>query len=239
MNHRLKKLKRAETNYLSDLKVFCVGDSHAIVKDISDVLELPTLIPRTKIFLIGIPRNQVISGPDVDGKYILFVGAVSKRKGVKTLLDAWGLLKESGVLPEYNLVICGPIGDDAESEEYIANNAHKLRIIRLKNVSEGKKAALLYSADAVVIPSNYESFGMVAVEAMQQGKRIIASNVGGLPEVLDGNAEMFNPGDFQQLAKIIEMVQPDLGSVEKQKMELRVQKFSVTAMVNSFERICQ
>jgi glycosyltransferase involved in cell wall biosynthesis len=235
---RLVKLKNSEIEYLKDKKLICIGDSKAIVNDISQILDLPELVSKTKIFSIGIPRNTLMSQNPIQGDFLIFVGAVSKRKGVKTLLEAWSLLKEAGELTDCKLVICGPVGDDASSESFIAKNADDMEILRLKNVDEGTKAALLSNALAVVIPSNYESFGMVAVEAMQYNKRIFATNIGGLPEVLDGNAQLFPVGDFRRLANLLKSVNYSLEPEEIQKMQKRVNDFSVEQMVLSFEEIC-
>src|SRR5258708_18891392 len=61
------------------------------------------------------------------------------------------------------------------------------------------------AADLVVIPSRQEPFGLVALEAMALGKPIVATRVGGLPEVLEGaDALLVQPGNATELAAAIE-----------------------------------
>jgi glycosyltransferase involved in cell wall biosynthesis len=67
------------------------------------------------------------------------------------------------------------------------------------------------AADLVVIPSRQEPFGMVALEAMALGKPVVASRVGGLPEVLDGaDALLVEPDEPAELAAAIETAQERL-----------------------------
>jgi glycosyltransferase involved in cell wall biosynthesis len=61
------------------------------------------------------------------------------------------------------------------------------------------------AADVVAIPSLQEPFGLIALEAMSLGKPIVASRVGGLPEVLEGaDALLVKPGNANELATAIE-----------------------------------
>jgi len=127
---------------------------------------------------IGVPSRK---------KLILFVGRIEPLKGIDTLINAVALLRID--IEQLTLAIIG--GDpDASSEKMSEEMA------RLKKMCEdlglggmvvflGKRAqqTLPYyysAADVVVMPSHYESFGMVALEAMACGTPVIASQVGGL-----------------------------------------------------------
>jgi glycosyltransferase involved in cell wall biosynthesis len=73
--------------------------------------------------------------------------------------------------------------------------------------------AEMAAADLVVIPSRQETFGLVALEAMALGKPIVASRVGGLPEVLEGaDALLVEPDDPTELAAAIESARARLRS---------------------------
>lgn len=120
---------------------------------------------------------------------VLFVGRIEPLKGVDTLLRAMSCLKIRSLHRPVNLAIIG--GEpDADPREMSAEMA------RLQQLSDelcmggtvvflGKRGqdTLPYyysSADVLVMPSLYESFGMVALEAMACGTPVIASQVGGL-----------------------------------------------------------
>ena len=66
-------------------------------------------------------------------------------------------------------------------------------------------APVLERAEVVVVPSFGEGFGMVALEAMERGRPVIASDVGGLPEIVaDGRTGLLvPPGDVEALARAI------------------------------------
>lgn len=235
---RISKFMSTERAFLTSGNIQIVGDTKAIVEDISRVLELPELIAKTSIIHIGWPKNDRYEEIDLPkGNLVTCIGAVSNRKGTRTLIEAWKLICNDPLLSGYYLAICGPTSDDNESEEIIANSPPSDRIIRISNMNEGQKSFVLGKSDLVVIPSNYESFGIVAVEAMQRGCQIIASRVGGLPEVLGDCANFFAPGSTQGLAQRIESVIRGESRISKEKILKRSESFNYESMLVRFEEI--
>jgi len=130
---------------------------------------------------IGVPPQDTM---------LLFVGRIEPLKGVETMLRAMKLLRDRGAMPP-NLCL-SIIGGDA-SHTAAQENAEmdRLRALR-QELGIGDVVAFLgkrdqdslnnyyASAQAVIMPSHYESFGMVALEAMACGVPVIASEVGGL-----------------------------------------------------------
>jgi glycosyltransferase involved in cell wall biosynthesis len=76
-------------------------------------------------------------------------------------------------------------------------------------VSDATKAALLGGADALVYPSLYEGFGLPVLEAMACGTPVIASNVGALPELVDGAGVLIDPSNPDELAERIGSIMSD------------------------------
>jgi D-inositol-3-phosphate glycosyltransferase len=126
-----------------------------------------------------------------DCRMFLFVGRIEPLKGVDTLIKAIAILKEKGLMTHqpYSLSIIG--GDpDVSTLEMNAEMAHLKRLCHELDLDDmivflGKRSqdSLPYyysAAEAVILPSHYESFGMVALEAMACGTPVVASQVGGL-----------------------------------------------------------
>ena len=100
--------------------------------------------------------------------------------------------------------------------------------------------ALFAAADAVVVPSTAESFGYVPVEAMASGRPVIASRVGGIPEVVTPDVGfLIQPGDAKGIADAIEdlALHPDKKNAMGRSGPSRAAQFSLGAMVNNVEAV--
>jgi D-inositol-3-phosphate glycosyltransferase len=130
-------------------------------------------------------------GVDPEKIMLLFVGRIEPLKGVETLFRALVLLRERGVC-ECNQLALSIIGGDP-GDNPADRNAEMERLKALREAlgisdlvtflgKQDQDALPDYyaAADAVIMPSHYESFGMVALEAMACGTPVIASEVGGL-----------------------------------------------------------
>jgi len=162
-------------------------------------------------------NSRLSLGMGVDEKIVLFVGRIDPIKGIDTLLDAAEVLARQpepptfviigGDLDETSLPV-GPLADVAQSvtERGIAPSFKFLG-------SQPQNQLPLYyaAADVVAIPSLYESFGLVAVEAMACGTPVVASRSGGLRfTVEDGlNGFLVPVGDSQRLARSLGKVLGD------------------------------
>ncbi len=121
----------------------------------------------------------------IDGPFLLFVGRRASNKGLLDLVDAFARLGRSH--PEARLVI---VGEDGGMGTRVAARIEELGLgSRARQVGHVADEALLASAyreaRAVVLPSEYEAFGLVLLEAMAQGTPVVASRVGGIPEIVD------------------------------------------------------
>jgi glycosyltransferase involved in cell wall biosynthesis len=123
---------------------------------------------------------------DPQEKIILYVGRFDPRKGIETLVRACKLLKGRGV-KNLKLVIVGgnspQMPDAAERERIEAISCEiglKGEILFAGRIGHDVLPLYYTAADVCVIPSHYEPFGLVAIEAMACGIPVVASNVGGL-----------------------------------------------------------
>ncbi|UCE96963.1 MAG: glycosyltransferase family 4 protein [Candidatus Bathyarchaeota archaeon] len=116
-------------------------------------------------------------------KLVLFVGRLVPQKGIEYLIRA--MPRISWRFPEVKLVIVGE-GWMRSHLEWLANQSgQSWRINFAGFISDKDLLALAKSADVMVVPSVYEPFGIVALEGMAAGTPVVASQVGGLAEVVE------------------------------------------------------
>jgi D-inositol-3-phosphate glycosyltransferase len=157
--------------------------------DMRKVTVVPPGVDLGHFYPIPVDEARQFIGLAPDARMILFVGRIEPLKGLDTLIKAVACLRVQDLSEPVHLAVIG--GDpDAEPEEMSAEMARIQKIC--DDLTVGKMVAFLgkrsqdtlpyyYSAaDVVVMPSHYESFGMVALEAMACGTPVIASQVGGL-----------------------------------------------------------
>jgi 1,4-alpha-glucan branching enzyme len=114
---------------------------------------------------------------------VLFVGHLVRRKGIDIMLEAMDMLLSSGIKANPMLHVVGTGIMEKNCKEYVANHGLSSNVSFWGSVPESSKFGMMKAADILVVPSRYEPFGIVVLEAMAAGKPVIASCVGGIPEI--------------------------------------------------------
>jgi glycogen synthase len=147
----------------------------------------------------------------IPGPYVLFVGRLASNKGLPTLVDAFAPLARAHA--DATLVVAGADGGMRPAlEAQVARAGLADRVRFLGHVDDERLLADAYrGARALVLPSEYEAFGLVLLEALAQGTPVIASRVGGIPEfVEEGRAGLLCPvGDTVAFAAALERLWSD------------------------------
>ena len=142
--------------------------------------------------------NEIgINGQKIKKPLVVMIGRFDRyQKGHQYFIEAAKIIKES--LPNINFLIIGGAVDSKE-EEYRRELEEKVKELKLSNqvIFTGFYPDLIYllsNTEAVVIPSLYEAPSAVALEAMAMKRPVVASNVGGIPEVvIDGETGFLVP----------------------------------------------
>lgn len=211
--------------YINCAKNKCVKDSFAksminVVEgyvhkwrksyDVIDAIITPSTFYRNKFIDFGIEENRVFHIPNFlerekpiineledSEQYYLYFGRLSREKGVITLLKAF-----KGINAKLKIVGTGPIKE--QIEDYIKeNNINNAELLGFKQGQE--LCDIVGNAKAVILPSEwYENGPYTAIEALQLGRPIIGSDLGGIPELIEENGYIFHQGDVKDLKRVIE-----------------------------------
>jgi glycosyltransferase involved in cell wall biosynthesis len=142
----------------------------------------------------------------LQGDFVLYVGNVKPHKNLERLLDAFHLVRQSG-LDHLKLVV---IGDEISKYTELRRAVHRLNLhkhIRFLGYMPDEMLAVLYRLAAVfVFPSLYEGFGLPPLEAMASGTPVVTSNVSSLPEVVGDAAVLVDPTDAESIADGVRQV---------------------------------
>jgi glycogen(starch) synthase len=143
------------------------------------------------------------------GGMVLAWGRVQYEKGFQVLARAVGALRYRVVGLECTIAGRGSYLPELQSQIDIAGVGDLIELPGFLSDNELRDA--IHRAGCVVIPSLYEPFGVVALEALAGGAPLIVADTGGLAELVGGtgSALMFEPGNADQLADCIERVLTD------------------------------
>lgn len=150
---------------------------------------------------IDLSKCQTKTDYSVDGNFrILHIGRFYEQKNHTGLLQAFKLFHEKHINTELWLI--GDGEKRVEIENYVAKNnlTSCVRLLGLQSYVYG----YLHDADMFTLPSNYEGIPMTIVEAMGSGMPIVATMVGGIPDMLDDESALLVPVDTKAIAEAFE-----------------------------------
>jgi glycosyltransferase involved in cell wall biosynthesis len=119
--------------------------------------------------------------------YVLHAGGASQRKNLGALAAAWP--RVAPAFPDHVLALAGP-AHPRRTELFAPLD----RTVLLGRLPDELMPALVASAEAVVVPSTYEGFGLPALEAMAAGTPVVVADASSLPEVVGDAGIVVDPG---------------------------------------------
>ncbi len=192
-------------------------------------------IQLSELQITAIKKNIFAAGPQT--RIIFSAGALHPRKGYKYLISAFKAVSRK--TDNIKLVIAGSGPERAGLEKLITNLSLDKKVMLLGQRNDIEK--LMQSADLFVLPSLKEAFGLVILEAMQNGLPVIASEVGGIPEIIENPDQgiLIPPGNKNELVKSIVSLlnRPELDEKLKQNGFTRWREFSAAKMARNTEAV--
>ena len=214
-----------KTAYEAAAAIIAVSDAMR-----ADVLAAYSSIDPSKVLTIrnGVDTKKFAPNRDpsvaaqygITGSYAIFVGRITRQKGLAHLLRAW-----KSVPAEHGLVLAAGSPDEEGIGTEVAELISELKRLRtniwwIKDmVPHTELTALLTGANLFICPSIYEPLGIVNLEAMGCETAVLGSRVGGIPEVVadketgelvdyNGDGPLFEQALTESIARL--MSQPDL-----------------------------
>ena len=237
--------RRVALRWATARSAAAVAVSAALQADLATVLRLPRATFRVLHNGIrpdvGSPegvRHEL--GIAADEPLIVAIGNLYPVKGHLVLLQAVRALRDDPRFARCHVVIAGQGGEEAGLRAYAAAQGLASCVHLLGYRSD--VADLLAAADVFALPSLGEGVPLALLEAMFAGKGIVASAVGGVPEVVTSEREgvLVPPADPRSLATALARLLVDralrrrCGAAARQRAE---QAFSIDTMVDGYERL--
>lgn len=198
---------------------------------------VPSIAPRAAVHYNGVDLARFADKTPFPHPrpYVLYLGRLDSVKGVDLLIEAFAQVAQS--IPDLDLRLAG---DGALHQTLVLRSAAlgaAERIHFLGKVSPQCVVNLLNAAQFVVLPSRAETFGIAAVEAMAAGKAVLATRVGGFPEVLPVPPNRLVEPTMDALASALTDWLSNLAAVQREGEQNRAhaQRFDLVHTLRRYE----
>jgi glycosyltransferase involved in cell wall biosynthesis len=165
-------------------------------------------VKKTRVVPIGVSLDEFpypSAAKESARPTILYIGRIDRGKGLEVLVDAVSRL---GRYDPQVIIVGARTGFSATLESLAASRNVSKNLVFAGFVKEETKRRLLEESMVFCLPSMYEGAGLVLLEAMAAGKPVVATNVGGIPHIVDDGSSGFlvNYGDAKALAERLEQL---------------------------------
>lgn len=230
----------ALTSQVMERASWVAGCSAAVLEDVRS--RFPEMASRSSAILNGLaaPREPP-SPPTFDPPLLLCLGRLAEQKGFHLALDA--LPRVRSRFSDVRLIMAGegPAGNDLKARAARLGVADSVDFCGW--IPPPRVFAAIQRASLVLVPSLHgEAFGLVALQAAQMARPVVAARTGGLPEiVVDGETGLlFEPGDAAGLARAVValLARPDLARAWGEAGRARaLEQFSGERHLDQYDRL--
>jgi glycogen(starch) synthase len=213
-----------------------LANSRFMVREIVSGFELP--VERTHLIPNGIDPSWWSTGelPGTRERLVFTWGRVQYEKGFQVLARAMSRLRTR--VPGVQCIIGGRGSYLPELQSQVDLEGVSDMVELAGFLPDDQLRDIVHRAGCVVIPSLYEPFGIVALEALAGGAPLVVARTGGLAELVDGTGAglLFEPGNAAELAACIEMILSDdalAAEMRKHGAELLADRYSWQAIAGA------
>jgi N-acetyl-alpha-D-glucosaminyl L-malate synthase BshA len=185
----------------------------------------------------GLIRGEVAPRGE---KILLHISTFRPIKRINDCIEVLARLLEMGL--EVRLIMCGDGPERAEAEALAERKGASENVIFVGKQPQSRVRDFLSLADLLLLPSQNESFGLVALEAMSSEVPVIATRVGGIPEVVEdgGCGYLFDVGDVEGMARAAFSILTD--DVEKERLgrrgrQIATSRFAAEKIIPRYEAL--
>lgn len=203
-------------------------------------------LPRSRVIYHGVPCSESTSVPSLEATgpgspaSFGFVGRFVAEKGLPVLVEAASRLHSKNFPFRLKLIGDGPERPKIEAAVRARGLQGQVTLTGMLRGEDLRRA--IADAAAVVMPSIWEeTAGMAAIEQMMRGRVVIASDIGGLGEIVDGAGLKFPPGDVEGLSSCMQRLGSDseLGRKLGDNAQRRAKVlFREEAMIDGHLKLC-
>lgn len=193
--------------------------------DLSKIVEIPKKVAREQL---NLPQNKLIFG---------ILGRIDPKKGQKLVVEAWNELSDAVLLIKGDF-------DTTEHKAYLQNINDLVEQKELKNrvlfLPFSSDTDIFFSAiDALIVPSENETVGMVTLEALAYKKPVIGSNAGGTSEILSNPrlGILFEPNTKEDVILKINDFINDKNRFVPEDFSAEIHKYDKNAVCKKMEEI--
>ena len=221
--------------------------SEYVAKGVRDFFSLPE--DKVKVIPYGIDIQKFVANRSLDFKQFSFIkknyiniicpARYSLQKGLVKFIQ--NIFKIKGKIPSFHFILLGEGLQKHKLESEIERLSLRNIITLVDSIPYNSMPEVYNAADAVILPSLYEPVGIVLLEAMACEKPVIASNVGGIPEVIKHleTGILFDPENYSELAIYLNLLSDSSfrKTIGKKGRNRVCKYFNVDNMVNNFIKI--
>lgn len=243
--------RRAKGHILADKLTHRMSNAHVCVSRATAEYQIAAAcVPKSKVVVIpngvetkiAVPADESFAKEAKDwaaksAANLVYVGRLDHQKGIDVFLEALALLP-AGKRPNVAIVGAGPDQTGLEARSQKLGLGHLVHFFGWRS----NPTAWMSAADGLVLPSRWEGMPNVVLEAMAAGKPSIATNVEGVPELIDDGISgwIAEPNDPQSLATAVDRFLADrhrwteMGVAARRRAS---QEFSLASVVERYERL--